>query len=255
MSSVLYIDEKTIEKSAALHGLGTKDIFKIALNQAMSEQWVRFKTRLSFRHRENDNAVKAYGLMNEKDFEGINARQRWANWRSIPRNLSGNIENKPLKAIDLCSGIGHSTQVLAHYLPYGSSILGLEYNPQLVEAARFRKYKHSSGKEQKVEFHAQSVLDPFFNSHQEKIPAQSIHLINCVGAVGFHFDPMTTEKLAEQIHIVLAPGGVAMLDSGSAGTNKDELISIFTSRGYEVLSESKGSIFDLYTQVCFKKQP
>src|SRR5512142_87947 len=98
------------------------------LRQAWHETRVRRLRHIQFRSRENDKAREAYAAMDPWEFEGINARQAWANWRTLARNLEGRLPREPVRAIDLCCGTGQSTAVIAHHLPPGSEILGLEYS-------------------------------------------------------------------------------------------------------------------------------
>lgn len=122
----ILFDEETIRLAAQAH-LPDTNIVRISLRQAVGEWTLKWFKHLNFRHGKNEQAVAAYQRMTLEEFDAINARQRWANWRTIPRNLSGRLENRPLRALDLCCGVGQSTEVLAHYLPAGSQILGLEY--------------------------------------------------------------------------------------------------------------------------------
>ena len=191
--------------------------------------------------------------MDLHEFEGINARQRWANWRTIPKNLDGVLKNQPVLAIDLCCGVGHSTEVLACYLPQGSKILGLEYNSSFVKRASKKRYTHLSGEPCEVNFWCQSVLETFCSANGQQILDESVDLINSSGAVGAHFEPESTRLLAREISRVLKPGGIAMIDSGLPGTSKKQVIEIFEPLGFEVCKTSKSCLVDIYTQVCFRK--
>jgi SAM-dependent methyltransferase len=226
---------------------------KIFIHQVFTENWLRYKKKINFRKRKNDEARSAYCEMSLVEFEGINARQQWANWRTIPKSLSGLLPDRPLAAIDLCCGVGHSTEVLACYLPLGSKILGIDFNPSFIYKARFRSYLHRSEKECDVSFRAQSVLDPFKDDKDELVPSGSIDLINSSGAVGSHFDRSATEVLAKEISRVLKVGGLAMIDSGLPGTRSSTLVQIFKDHGFEVCQFMKSHPLDIFTQVCFRK--
>src|SRR3954469_15229830 len=67
-----------------------------------------------------DRVAGAYAAMSPTDFDAINGRQDWANWRTIPRALSGRLPDRPLRVLDLGCGTGGSTRVLAFYCPAGS---------------------------------------------------------------------------------------------------------------------------------------
>lgn len=247
------VSDRSIQKIGRAR-LNSGNVAKIFVKQALFESLARIRTQLNFRQRENDDALKAYCAMNLKEFEGINARQAWSNWRSVPRNLSGRLPNRAIKAIDLCCGTGQSTDVLAYYLHPGSEILGLEYNPDFVELAKGRDYLDENGEKVKVNFRAQSVLDPFLDTQGNPIPEGSIDLVNCCGAVGHHFDPNATRQLAEQVAQVVRTGGLATIDSGPHGTRPDEVTQIFSDAGFERVGAAKSCFADIYTQICFRKK-
>lgn len=229
------------------------NLLRAVVRQAWFEHWVLLKKKVNFRKRSNEQATAAYCAMQIEEFEAINARQRWANWRTIAKNLKGKLPEHPLVAIDLCCGIGNSTEVLAYYLPLESRILGLEFNPEFVRSAKERSYMNSRGSPCEVSFRAQSVLETFLDAQGKEVAPFSVDLVNCCGAVGCHFEPSSTERLADEVTRVLKPGGLAMIDSGLPGTSKRVLIGIFEKRGFRVLGSAKSCFLDLYTQVCFKK--
>jgi hypothetical protein len=71
------------------------------LRQLWTEGKLLLIRGISFRSRDNVAAREAYRQMQLVEFEGINARQRWANWRTIPRNLAGRLPERKLFAVDL----------------------------------------------------------------------------------------------------------------------------------------------------------
>lgn len=229
-------------------------IFRIVLRQAFYEHWVLFSRRIQFRFNDNGAAVMGYLRMETKIFEGVNARQNWSNWRTIPRNLSRNIPARPLFVVDLCCGTGQSSEVLAHYLPEGSEILGLEFNPRFVEKARERTYRHGGGSEIRSCFHQQSVLETFKYPDGNRVADDSVDVVNSCGAVGHHFRPEETRKLAEEVSRVLKPGAIALIDSGERGTPKRRLINIMREVGLEPVRSARSCFFDSFEQVCFRKK-
>lgn len=229
------------------------DFARIVLRQAFYENWLKLGKRVNFRFSDNRRACDEYSKMSTEQFHGINARQAWANWRTIPRNLSTKLPSAPLRAIDLCSGTGHSTEVLAHYLPLGSQILGLEFNAHFVELASRKQYKHQSGASANVRFRAQSVLETFMEDGRTPVSTHSIDVVNCVGAVGHHFVPAQTRLLAAEVKRVLKAEGIALIDSGEAGTKKQELVAIFEASGFMTVGAARSCFLDPYEQVCFKK--
>lgn len=231
-------------------------LVEIVFRQATTERVLKYLRGVNFRRNENAEATSAYRAMSAKEFEGINARQRWANWRTIPRNLDGRIPDRPLMVIDLCCGVGHSTEVLACYLPVGSRILGLEFNPDFVNVARSReaKYLHRTGAPVQARFASQSVLETFRDESGTEVPSESVDLVNCCGAVGVHFKPEATRVLAKQVARVLRVGGLATIDSGPYGTTSGELTEIFEALGFKRLNAARSCIWDYSVQVCFRKE-
>src|SRR5438046_6110639 len=98
------------------------------------------KRGIRFRDTDPARVAAAYAAMSDADFDAINGRQDWANWRTIPRALSGHVPDRPLRVADLGCGTGSSTRVLAFYCPEGSHLTGYELVPALLEAARARLY-------------------------------------------------------------------------------------------------------------------
>jgi SAM-dependent methyltransferase len=221
--------------------------------QAYYEAFLHRFRRIRFRSRDNGKACEAYLSMDAAAFEGVNARQAWANWRTITRNLAGRLPGRPVQAIDLCSGTGRSTEVLAHCLASGSRILGLEINPSFVKVARSRVYSTRGGEPVEARFRAQSVLETFEDPVDGVVPDASIDLVSASGAVGCHFDAKATSVLAREIDRVLRPGGLALVDSGPAGTPERDVRSIFGALGFVALQRTRSCLFDRYRQICFRK--
>jgi len=227
---------------------------KIILRQAIYEAWVRLLKGINFRRRNNHEAVQAYQKMSVDEFEGINLRQQWSNWHTIPRNLNGRVPEHPLYALDLCCGVGHSTEVLACYLPTDSVILGLEYNFNFVARARGRVYLDKSKNSVKVRFNTQSVLETFREESGVPIETGVVDLVNCSGAVGCHFDAQGSSRLAHEIARVLRPGAIAMIDSGRNGTSSEELTRIFKDSNLTRIHATRSCFADPYLQIVFQKK-
>ena len=230
-----------------------KGLLATVVRQACHELRLRCYRRVRFRSRAQDEVRHAYRAMEVWEFEGLNARQAWSNWRTIPRNLDGRAPARPLRALDLCCGTGQSTEVLAYYLAPGSRLLGLENSPRFVVTARARTYTTRNGSPAVVEFGMQSVLDTFRDSLGEEIPDASVDLVNSSGAVGCHFAVRDTALLAQEVARVLRGGGLALIDSGRAGTSERELVEVFTALDFQAIHRARSCALDRYTQVCFRK--
>lgn len=226
----------------------------LVLRQAWAELVVSVAGRLRFRAGENDRAVRAYCAMSVAEFEGVNARQRWANWRTIPRNLHGRLPGRPCRAVDLCSGVGDSAEVLACWLPEGSEILGLEYNPEFVRRARARAYRDAAGRPVRAEFRAQSVLEPFRDGAGARLPDASVDLVNCCGALALNFRESQLDGIAGEIRRVLRPGALAAVDAPAGRDGTEGMVRLFGRRGFDALGCVRSCILDRYSQICFRRR-
>ncbi len=252
MAPALHIDHAAILRAARQHGPGA-NIILIFLRQLFRETLVRRWKGIDFRRNRNDDACNAYCAMEVYEFTTINARQAWANWRTIPRNLDQKLPGRPVRAIDLCCGTGESTAVLAHYCAPGSTILGIDYNPRFLEVARARDYLNSHGGTASVSFRAQSVLETLRDADGVPIPDNSIDLVNASGAVGCHFDSEAAAILARECQRVIRPGGLANIDTGRQGTPRDVLARIFARHGFTVVGQARSCFLDRYTQLSLRK--
>jgi SAM-dependent methyltransferase len=233
--------------------IGPLGFIRMLVSQACREAEVRGVRMLPLRSSRNDEVLRAYAALDVPEFEAINGRQAWANWRTIRRNLDGRLPRRAVTAVDLCCGTGGSTEVLAYHLEWGSSILGLDANPRFVAAAQSRLYLTSQGAVARVAFRCQSVLEPLRNEALQLVPDASVDLVNSSGAVGCHFDADATSVLAAEVARVVRPGGLALIDCGPDGTRPSELRSIFRAHGFTPIHRARSCPFDRYWQVCFRK--
>ena len=77
--------------------------------------------------------------------------------------------------------------------------------------------------------------------------------MNSSGAVGCHFEVQDTAVLAQELARVLRGGGLALIDSGRAGTSEGELVQVFTDLDFQAIHRARSCALDRYTQVCFRK--
>lgn len=205
---------------------------------------------ISFRTADPEKVRAAYAAMTVEEFDAINGRQAWANWRTIAQALK-NVPSKPLACVDLACGTGMSTSVLAHYCPPGSSIIGYELCQAMIEVAERRSYRHHSGVCAAVEFRCQSITDMWLTPEEEPIPDASVDLVNASGVVGHHLTPETVQPLIAELSRVIVPEtGVAILDVGPK-LSKDTLQKQMSLAGFVLLGHYRSSWFD-YGQVAFR---
>lgn len=226
---------------------------RLLLRQAWAELRVSMGGFLPFRERENGLAVRAYCGMTVEEFEAINARQRWANWRVIPRSLLGRLPDRPCLAVDLCAGVGDSAEVLACCLPEGSEILGLEYNPEFVRRARSRAYLDASGRRVIAAFRAQSVLKPFRDAAGARLPGACVDLVNCCGAIALNFGEPDIDALSAEAARVLRPGALATIDAPADAQGMARMIRVFGGRRFEALGSARSCFLDRFAQICFRR--
>ncbi len=223
-------------------------------------QW-RAERRLAgrgvrFRATDPGTVAAAYAAMADQEFDAINARQDWANWRTIPRAMSGHVPERPLRVIDLGCGAGSSTRVLACYCPADSKIVAYEMVPSLLERACRRSYFHRDGQPASVSFVCQPVTDPL---QDEANPAaclidRSVDLANASGMVGHHLNAESVLPLVKELQRTLAPGGIAMLDVGPS-LSEGALTGIMSLHGFVKLARRKCWFLDPTGQVVYRRLP
>ncbi len=193
----------------------------------------------------------AYTAMTDREFDAVNGRQDWANWRTIPRCLSGRVPDRPLRVLDLGCGTGSSTRVLAFYCPAGSRVTGYELARPLVEIARRRTYPHRSGAPADVAFCCQGVTGLLREPDGAPVAEGSVDVVNASGVVGHHLDAATVVPLVREIRRVLRPGGIAMLDVGPTLGDRD-LTARMTAAGFRRLGRWRSWALDPTGEVVFQ---
>jgi SAM-dependent methyltransferase len=250
--SVLCFSRRTIRRVARREG-PQGSIARLCIRQMLREASLKLSRGINFRSHRNADACAAYDAMAVDDFRLVNIRQAWANWRTIPRNLSGILPARPVFAVDLCCGIGDSSAVLAYYCAPGSQVLGLEWCPEFVREAERRTYHNSAVGPADVCFHCQSVLETFADADGSPLADESADIVNAGGAVGCHFDVAATARLARECRRVVRRGGWALIDAGSEGTSPQQLKSIFAEQGFEPCGQARSCAFDRFVQLRLRK--
>lgn len=203
---------------------------------------------------QGEAARLAYQRMTTAEFVRINARQAWANWRTIPRNLHGQLPiDRPLTVVDLCCGMGDSTQVLAWWLPSGSQIVGMELDPRFAAAASAQTYRNRHGDIIPVTIRRASVLEGFCDHTGARLAAGTVDVVHAIGSIGCHFTPTQAAIIVDECARVLKDDGMALLDAGSAGTNEQELQAIANQHAFTVVGRSKSWWLDRYVQVVLRR--
>ncbi len=242
--STLVIPEREIRRHGPGHALA------VCWRQWRGERALA-RRGVHFRATDLRAVAAAYAAMSDAEFDAINGRQDWANWRTIPRALSGHVPDRPLRVADLGCGTGSSTRVLAFYCPEGSHITGYELVAPLVEVARRRPYPHRSGRPALVEFVCQGVTEPLRKPGGELVLDHHLDLVNASGVVGHHLDGRTVGPLVAELRRVLAPGGIAMLDVGPT-LGDAELTRAMSAAGFVRLGRWRSWRLDPTGQVVFR---
>ena len=201
---------------------------------------------IHFRATAFDQVLAAYAAMTEAEFDAINSRQDWANWRTIPRALSGHVPNRPLRVLDLGCGTGSSTRVLAHFCPPGSRITGYEIAEPMLVFARRRDYRHRNGDRANVDFVGQGLTEPM------REPDASVDVVNASGVVGHHLEPATIGPLIAEMQRILTPRGVTMLDIGPTMPGRT-LRRLMTEAGFLYRGHYRSWFGDLTGEMVFAK--
>lgn len=239
--------------------LSEKEIRRHGPGHALTVFWWQWRAErdlkrrgVHFRATDPDLVAAAYAAMSAEDFAAINAPQDWANWRTIPRGLSGHVPDRALRVLDLGCGSGSSTTVLAFYCPPGSHITGYEMVLPLVEMARRRTFKHRSGTPVQVSFVCQGMTEPFLEAGGGLVPDYSVDLVNASGVVGHHLNADSVLPLVKELCRVLAPQGIAMLDVGPSLPGKN-LVPIMTAAGFQALKHVRSWFLDRTGEIVFRK--
>jgi SAM-dependent methyltransferase len=244
---VLRIDEHDIRR----HGPG--NLFGVCWRQWRAERGLA-RRGVHFRITDVAALAAAYTAMSDGEFDAINGRQDWANWRTIPRSLSGHVPDRPLRVLDLGCGSGGSTRVLAFYCPAGSRITGYELAAALVEVARHRAYRHRSGQPADVTFCCQGVTEPLRQPDGTLVSNGSVDVVNASGVVGHHLGAATVGPLVGELRRVLQPSGVALLDVGPT-LGDAELSGVMTGAGFARLGYRRSCRLDRTGQVIYRADP
>jgi SAM-dependent methyltransferase len=244
---MLILDERDIRR----HGPG--NLLAVCWRQWRAE---RALARRGIRFRTTDLVAleAAYAAMTDAEFDAINGRQDWANWRTIPQALNGRVPDRPLRVLDLGCGTGSSTRVLACCCPLGSRLIGYELARPLAEIARRRRYLHRSGGPADVTFCSQGVTEPLREPDGGLVPADSVDVVNASGIVGHHLTTVTVRPLVAELRRVLVPGGLALLDVGPT-LREGTLTALLRAAGLERLGRWRSWPFDPTGQVGFRVWP
>ncbi|MBI2807624.1 MAG: class I SAM-dependent methyltransferase [Planctomycetes bacterium] len=218
------------------------------VERALARRGIRFRATTP------DKVAAAYAAMSQDEFDAINGPQDWANWRTIPRALSGHVPDEPLRVLDLGCGTGSSTCVLAHYCPAGSRITGYEIAEPMLTFANRRAYRHRDGDAVAVDFVCQGVTEPFRQFGGDLVPGASVDLINASGVIGHHLEPETFAPVLAEIARVLTPDGVAMLDVGPT-LAAPVLKSLMAAAHFLCLGHYRSWFADPTGEVVFRRNP
>ena len=237
------------EREIARNGPG--NLLAVCWRQWLAERRLA-RRGVRFRDTEPDVVAAAYAAMSEAEFDAVNGRQEWANWRTIPRALSGHVPDRPHLVLDLGCGTGGSTRVLAFYLPAGSRLIGYEVAEPLVRFARGRTYRRRVGSALGVDFVCQGVTESLRQPDGALLPAASVDLVNASGVVGHHLKAKTAGPLVAELDRVLTPDGVALLDVGPT-LGARSLRGLMERAGFRCLGRRRSWFGDATGQLVFRR--
>lgn len=243
--STLIIPEREMRQ----HGPGF--VLAVCWRQWRTERQLA-RRGIHFRSTAIAQLVAAYSAMDQAEFDAINGPQAWANWRTIPRALSGHVPNRPLRIVDLGCGTGSSTQVLAFYAPAGSHITGYEIADPMIPFARNRRYLHQSGVAQRIDFVCQPINE-ILKADGAPLPERSVDVIHSSGVIGFHLNEQTVLPLIAEVDRLLSPDGAALLDVGPTlpGPTMRRLLS---EAGFDFKGHYRSWFGDRTGEMVFKRK-
>ena len=238
------------EAEICRHGPG--NIVAVCLRQWQAER--RLKRRgVLFRSTDPSTVAAAYQAMTVQEFDAVNGRQDWANWRTIPRCLNRQVADRPLCILDLGCGTGSSTRVLAFCAPPGSSILSYEAVEALCTMARRRVYWNRSGLDVTVAFRCQGVTEAFRAMDGSALSDRTVDVVNASGVVGHHLDEQSVKPLLAEVKRVVAADGIAMLDVGPA-LKEPNLTALMIAAGFGKVGHHRSCWLDPTGQVVYRRQ-
>ena len=251
-ASVLKIDRRTISDAHRMAGC-TKSLMGIIVRHACTSARLAL-SGVSYMQQGSVATSASYSRMTPAEFSCINGRQAWANWRTIPQSLSGRLPlDRTLRVIDLCCGIGESIQVLAWWLPEGSTIIAYEQDARFAATAQLRTYRNQRGQTIPVTVRQASVLETFCDPGGVPYEKGSIDIVHAIGSLGCHFSPDESRLIVRECARVLVTGGYAFLDAGRAGTSAARLASLASEAGFLIEGQSKSCWLDRYVQLALRK--
>jgi SAM-dependent methyltransferase len=242
---MLTISETEIRR----HGPGR--VLAVCWRQWHTERGLK-RRGIRFRDTQPERVAAAYAAMLPREFDAINGPQDWANWRTIPRALSGHVPARPLRVLDLGCGTGGSTRVLAFYCPAGSHITAYEFAEPILAIARQRTYSQLDGKPAQVEFVCQGVTETLRGAHGSDVASHSVDVVNASGIVGHHLDVATISPLVAEIDRVLRPDGIAMLDVGPT-LRAGDLRWVMNRAGFALLGHYRSWFGDATGEMVFRR--
>ena len=240
--------------------LTERDIRRHAPGHLLGVCWRQWRTEralarrgIHFRSTDPAQVEAAYAAMSAEEFDAVNGRQDWANWRTIPRCLSGHVPDRPLRILDLGCGSGGSTRVLAIYAPPGSHLTAYELAEPLLRKAQARRYAHRDGQPARVDFRCQGVTELLREADGPPVAEGSVDVVNASGVVGHHLDRQTVGPLVAELQRVLRPEGIAMLDVGPR-MREPELTGLLTKVGFRMLGHWRSCWLDPNGQVVYRRE-
>jgi SAM-dependent methyltransferase len=242
---LLVIAETDIRRQVPRHAL-------IACWRQWQAERTLARRGVTFRSADPAQVAAAYASMDAEEFEAVNGRQDWANWRTIPRCLSGHVPDRPLRIIDLGCGTGSSLRVLAWYAPAGSHLSGHELTEPHLAIARRRRYLDRGGGQARVHFVCQDLTERLREEDGTAVAASTVDAVNSSGVLGHHFCPQTMGPLIEELYRVLRPKGIAMLDVGPTLPER-EFTRLMSEAGFCKLGHWRSWWLDPTGQVVYER--
>ncbi len=242
--TLLVLSPRDIRRAAP----GMVELGKRLVIQPLRELWLR-RSGTDFRQ---GDVKGAYDAMEATDFDAINGRQDWANWRLIPRALSNLIPATPVRVIDLGCGPGSSTKILSHFVHADSKVLGIDLAENLVTKARAGSYSHGSGKAVSPEFSVGSATETFRQADGTAVASGTVDYVNSSGIVGHYLDVPQLKTMAAEVHRVLKVGGYVALDNGPHLVAKD-IVPAMKAQGFTLVKQVVLFPGDARGQLVFRR--
>jgi SAM-dependent methyltransferase len=198
---------------------------------------------------------QGFSSLHDQDFDNYNLPQAWVERRQIPRAIRGRIPQSHAVVVDLGCGPGTSTAVLCHFASLDWTLIGFDFMPHLIAAARARaqrgEFRNRSGQAMSPHFEQQDIAQPLLVKGQP-IESSTVDFAISGGVVGLYLDLPRAERLAGELARIIKPTGYAAIDCGPA-VPAEILERSMVASGFRLVETVRSFIIDPRPKLVFAR--